>query len=124
MWLTALSWCPSRAGIPATLCRGRTTVKTRSWQGDETRVTSRWTRAVRGLLVLLAATAVGLAYYTTRDDPAVTDRVTGTAKPASDAVRLTFASRAPFDHLPAPRRLERIKGVDSRVRTDICYRIA
>jgi Ca-activated chloride channel homolog len=59
-------------------------------------------RAVRGLLVLLAATAVGIAYYTSRDDPvAPAGRVTGTARPAADAVRLTFAYSSNLEDMMA-----------------------
>lgn len=59
-------------------------------------------RAVRGLLVLLAAAAVGIAYYTSRDDPvAADDRVTGTARPAADAVRLTFAYSSNLEDMMA-----------------------
>ena len=59
-------------------------------------------RAVRGLLVLLAAAAVGIAYYTSRDDPAAADdRVIGTAKPAADAMRLTFAYSSNLEEMMA-----------------------
>ena len=59
-------------------------------------------RAVRGLLVLLAATAVGIAYYTTRDDPVgKDDRIAGEARPAADAVRLTFAYSSNLEDMMA-----------------------
>jgi Ca-activated chloride channel homolog len=59
-------------------------------------------RAVRGLLVLLAAAAVGIAYYTTRNDSdAADDRVTGTARPAADAVRITFSYSSNLEDMMA-----------------------
>ena len=58
-------------------------------------------RAVRGLLVLLAATAVGIAYYTTRDDPAAIGNEVTETRPAGDAVRLTFAYSSNLEDMMA-----------------------
>jgi Ca-activated chloride channel homolog len=58
-------------------------------------------RAVRGLLVLLAATAVGIAYYTSREDPGTDDRTTVVARPAADAVRLTLAYSSNLEDMMA-----------------------
>ena len=58
-------------------------------------------RAVRGLLVLLAATAVGIAYYTSRDDPATDEGATVVAQPDADAVRLTFAYSSNLEDMMA-----------------------
>ena len=59
-------------------------------------------RAVRGLLVLLAAVAVGIAYYTTRDDSSANDdRVLGDVRPAADAVGWTFAYSSNLEDMMA-----------------------